>query len=66
MDLGIVNYARGRAIHRPEVPNFRTVCRLARAWRLTRFPLPPYILHTTEIWCVATSHVVFPEEVPHG
>jgi hypothetical protein len=38
MDLGIVNYAslgpgsgNFGAIHRPEVPNFRTVCRLAQA-----------------------------------
>jgi hypothetical protein len=38
IDLGIVNYAslgpesgNFRAIHRPEVPNFRSVCRLARA-----------------------------------
>ena len=38
MDLGIVNHAslgpesgNFRAIHRPEVPNLRTVCRLARA-----------------------------------
>jgi hypothetical protein len=37
MDLGIVNHASPgpesgnfRALHRPEVPNFRTVCRLAR------------------------------------
>jgi hypothetical protein len=54
MDLGIVNHAslgpesgNFRTIHRPEVPNFRIVCRLARARvKMSRehgcLPFPPH------------------------